>query len=88
MSIARPRLRLEPRTDLPRHINWTVPIGSFLTALAAGAILLLATGQNPLATYQRIAERAFLDPDAINGTLVAATPLLFTGLCEIGRAHV
>lgn len=81
MTRHRLRLRLEPRTDLPRGISWAVPIGSFLAALAAGAVLLLVTGQNPASTYQRIAERAFLDVDAINGTLVAATPLLFTGLC-------
>jgi len=73
--------RLEPRTDLPRLINWTVPIGSFMTALLAGAVLLLVTGQNPVAVYQRILERAFLDSGSINGTLIAATPLLFTGLC-------
>lgn len=74
-------LRLEPRADLPRHINVTVPIGSFVAALLAGAVLLLLTGQDPVSTYQRIVERAFLDVDAINGTLIAATPLLFTGLC-------
>lgn len=81
MTVRRPRFRLEARTDLPRFINWTVPICSFAAALAAGAVLLLATGQHPLTTYQRIVERAFLDADAISGTLVAATPLLFTGLC-------
>lgn len=77
----RPSLRLEPRSDLPRFINWTVPIGSFIVALMAGAVLLLVTGQNPVSTYQRIVERAFLDTGSINGTLIAATPLLFTGLC-------
>lgn len=73
--------RLEPRSQLPRHINVTVPIGSFLAALAAGAVLLVATGQNPISVYQRILERAFLDAGSLSGTLVAATPLLFTGLC-------
>ena len=77
----RPSLRLEPRSDLPRFINWTVPVGSFIVALMAGAVLLLVTGQNPVSTYQRIVERAFLDTGSINGTLIAATPLLFTGLC-------
>ena len=76
-----PSLRLEPRSDLPRFINWTVPFGSFVVALMAGALLLLVTGQNPISTYQRIVERAFLDTGSINGTLIAATPLLFTGLC-------
>ncbi len=81
MKTQRFGFRLEPRADLPRYINITVPILSFLAALAAGAVLLLATGENPIATYWRIAERAFLDVGAINGTLIAATPLLFTGLC-------
>jgi len=81
MNVPRPGFRLEPRADLPRHLNFTVPIGSFFAALLAGALLLLVTGQNPLSTYWRIVERAYLDVDAINGTLVAATPLLFTGLC-------
>jgi general nucleoside transport system permease protein len=73
--------RLEPRSHLPRHINWTVPIGSFFAALFAGALLLLVTGQNPISVYQRILERAFLDTGSLSGTLIAATPLLFTGLC-------
>ena len=73
--------RLEPRSYLPRHINWTVPIGSFFAALFAGALLLLVTGQNPISVYQRILERAFLDTGSLSGTLIAATPLLFTGLC-------
>ncbi|HBU02622.1 MAG TPA: ABC transporter permease [Acidimicrobiaceae bacterium] len=73
--------RLEPRSHLPRHINWTVPIGSFFAALLAGALLLLVTGQNPISVYQRILERAFLDTGSLSGTLIAATPLLFTGLC-------
>jgi len=81
MNLGRFGFRLEPRSDLPKHINFTVPVGSFFAALLAGAVLLLITGQNPISTYSRIVERAFLDVDAINGTLVAATPLLFTGLC-------
>jgi simple sugar transport system permease protein len=81
MRVSFSRFRLEPRSHLPRHINWTVPIGSFFAALFAGALLLLVTGQNPISVYQRILERAFLDADSLSGTLVAATPLLFTGLC-------
>jgi simple sugar transport system permease protein len=81
MQLPSAGFRLEPRSHLPRHINWTVPIGSFFAALAAGAVLLLVTGQNPLSVYQRILERAFLDTGSLSGTLVAATPLLFTGLC-------
>ncbi len=74
-------IRLEPRPDRPRWLVWAVPVGSFFAALLVGAVVLLVTAQNPLSTYQRILERGFLDQGALSGTLVAATPLLFTGLC-------
>nr|MSZ89825.1 ABC transporter permease [Actinomycetota bacterium] len=80
-ALARFGIRLEPRPDRPRWLVWAVPVGSFFAALLVGAVVLLVTAQNPLSTYQRILERGFLDQGALSGTLVAATPLLFTGLC-------
>ena len=74
-------LRLEPRSDLPKWLPWAVPVGSFIAALIVGAIVLSVTGQNPFAVYARIVDRAFVSEGALSGTLVAATPLLFTGLC-------
>jgi simple sugar transport system permease protein len=74
-------VRLEPRPDRPRWLVWAVPVASFFAALLVGAVVLLVTAQNPLSTYQRILERGFLDQGALSGTLVTATPLLFTGLC-------
>ena len=73
-------LRLERRSSFPKWLNWVVPIFSIVAALVAGALLIAASGNNPLATYSRILHRAFLTQDAFGATLVAATPLLFTGL--------
>ena len=73
--------RLEPRSNLPKWLPWAVPAGSFLAALLVGAIVLFATGQNALSVYGRILDRAFLSEGAFTGTLISATPLLFTGLC-------
>lgn len=73
--------RLQPRTDLPRWLPWAVPVGSFLAALVLGAIVLGVTGQNPFSVYARIVDRAFISEGSFSGTLVSATPLLFTGLC-------
>ena len=75
------RLRLEPRSDLPKWLPWAVPVGSFLAALLAGALVLAITGQNPFSVYARIVDRAFISQGAFTGTLISATPLLFTGLC-------
>jgi ABC-type uncharacterized transport system permease subunit len=52
----------------------------FLIALVVGALVLLATGNNPLAFYQLLVREAFGGVDRIAATLSAATPLLFTGL--------
>ncbi|MDQ2648465.1 MAG: ABC transporter permease, partial [Actinomycetota bacterium] len=57
-----------------------VPLASFACALLVGALVLLATGQDPIDTYRRILERAVTADGALSGSLVAATPLLFTGL--------
>ena len=45
-----------------------------------GAIVLLLTGHNPLETYRRLFDTAFVGQDSITETLISATPLVFTGL--------
>jgi general nucleoside transport system permease protein len=72
---------LEKRLDQRASLTWLVPLLSILSALAFGALLLLITGRNPISVYQRIFERGFLSRSAMRGTLIAATPLAFTGLC-------
>ena len=73
--------RLERRLEQPKSLNWIVPLVSVAAALVLGAVVLLFTGKNPLSTYWRILESAFASGDSIEGTIRAATPLAFTGLC-------
>jgi general nucleoside transport system permease protein len=65
------------RTKYSRAVRAVVP---FLIALLIGAVVLLATGHNPLSFYQLLVREAFGGMDRIAATLSAATPLLFTGL--------
>ena len=74
-------VRLEKRLGQSPTLRWLVPLLSIVSALAFGALLLVVTGRNPLSVYQRIFERGFLSRSAMRGTLIAATPLAFTGLC-------
>lgn len=73
-------IRLERRSSFPRWLQWAVPLFSAVASLFAGALLILASGNNPLKTYGRIVERAFTSSGALSATIIAATPLLFTGL--------
>jgi simple sugar transport system permease protein len=51
-----------------------------MAAFAAAAVVLLVAGKDPIATYERIFDRAFFAPGALTNSLVTATPLLLTGL--------
>jgi len=57
-----------------------VPLGSLVVAHSAIAILLLATGHAPVTTFRRLFDAAYLSNGALTNTLIAATPLAFTGL--------
>jgi simple sugar transport system permease protein len=58
-----------------RHAG--LPVG---IALVVGALVLAATGNDPLAVYGRLATEAFGTPSRINATLAATTPILFTAI--------
>lgn len=73
-------MRLERRLDQPRWLSVAVPIGSIVAALGLMAIVLLATGHNPLSTYRRLFDSAFFANGALTSTLVFCTPIVFTGL--------
>lgn len=73
-------MRLERRLDQPRWLSVAVPIGSLVVAFALMAVVLLATGHNPLATYERLFDAAFFADGALTSTLVFCTPIIFTGL--------
>lgn len=76
----RPRLRVERVLKPSRTVTILVPIVSILVALLIGAVLILVTGENPLAVYQAMLIGAFGSPSAIAETLVKTTPLLLAGL--------
>jgi simple sugar transport system permease protein len=74
------KIRLERRLVAPRWLAFGVPAGSLVVAMVLGAIVLLVTGHNPLHTYRRLVDTAFSGQASISETLVAGTPLMFTGL--------
>lgn len=73
-------LRIEKRLRQRRWLVVAVPLGSLAVAHIAIAILLAATGHPPLTTFRRLFDAAYLADGALGNTLIAATPLAFTGL--------
>jgi ABC-type uncharacterized transport system permease subunit len=73
-------VRIERRLRQPRYLAVTVPACSLAVALLLGAILLAITGHDPAGSYRRLFDSAFVRPHALSGTLITATPLIFTGL--------
>jgi ABC-type uncharacterized transport system permease subunit len=73
-------VRIERRLEQPRWLLFAVPAGSLVLAFFASGIVLLATGHDPLPAYREIFDAAFVNKGAIGQTLIASTPLIFTGL--------
>jgi len=73
-------VRIEKRLKQRRWLMVAVPLGSLAVAHLAIAILLLATGHAPVTTFRRLFDAAYLSNGALTNTLIAATPLAFTGL--------
>ncbi len=80
MSSVRGRVRFEKRLDVAKRMTYLVPLMSVGAALVVGAILLLATGHNPIDTYHKVFSRGFGSRSSLSGTIGLATPILFTGL--------
>jgi simple sugar transport system permease protein len=74
-------IRIERRLRQPQWLTVVVPIGSLVVAFALSAVVLLITGHDPVHTYRRLVDSAFLANGAMSATIVSATPLAFTGLC-------
>src|SRR5215813_4634237 len=74
------RVRIERRLNRPRWLLFAVPAGSLVFAFFAAGLVLLATGHDPLPAYRQLFQAAFLNDGALAQTLVASTPLAFTGL--------
>lgn len=84
----RTKLHLERRLTQPRSLNWIVPLVSVVAALVLGSLVLVLTGKNPFSVYWRILDSGFASKQAIRGTLIAATPLAFTGLCAAATFRI
>ena len=56
------------------------PLIAIFISFAIGAIIMLATGNNPIEAYGALLRGAFGSPLAVGRTLLNATPLIFTGL--------
>jgi len=65
------------RTSL---IGFALPLGGLLVAFGIGAIMLAASGANPLVAYQALFKGAFGSRNNIIETLVKSTPILFVAL--------
>ena len=55
------------------------PVWAVVIALGCGAVLLLATGHDPVLAYGEWLQRAILGPRGLQETVVRAGPLLFAG---------
>src|SRR5436190_12017785 len=73
-------MRIERRLRQPRWLLFAVPAGSLVFAFFASGLVLLATGHDAVSSYRQIVDAAFLNSGAVGQTLIAATPLAFTGL--------
>src|SRR5579862_3849487 len=73
-------IRVERRLRQPRWLTVAVPVCSVIFAFAIAALVLVATGHDPLSTYRQLLDAAFVQSGALDQTLIAATPLAFTGL--------
>jgi ABC-type uncharacterized transport system permease subunit len=56
------------------------PLVAILISFAIGALIMLATGNNPITAFGALFRGAFGSPLAVGRTLLNATPLIFTGL--------
>jgi len=73
-------IRIERRLSQPRWLPLAVPLGSVAVAFVIIALVLVATGHDPLHAFRKLFLSAFVDNGALSATFVSATPIAFTGL--------
>jgi general nucleoside transport system permease protein len=81
--VARPRRRLvviEPRGRPSFYVRTVAAAIAMGGAMAAGAVLLLATGHQPVEAFQTILQAGFETQQGWVQTLLSATPLIFTAV--------
>jgi ABC-type uncharacterized transport system permease subunit len=73
-------VRIEPRLSSPGWLKPVIFAAAVVVALILTALLQLATGHSPGATFSHMIQASVTQSGAITGTLASATPLVFTGL--------
>jgi len=79
-SPRRRRFLLEERPAPSVALSAAIAVASVVAALFFGAVLLLVTGEDPLAAYEALIDESLGSPVAVGLTLVQTTPLILTGL--------
>jgi ABC-type uncharacterized transport system permease subunit len=74
-------IRVERRLAQPKWLSVAVPVGSLVVAFGLMGLVLLVTHHEPGHTFRRLFDTGFVGQQSLNATFIAATPLLFTGLC-------
>jgi general nucleoside transport system permease protein len=74
------RITVEQRLRRPRWLTVAVPVGSVVFAFGVAALVLVATGHDPVSTYRQLFDAAFVQRGSLDQTLIVATPLAFMGL--------
>ena len=80
MSVALPRPVVAPPRWRRTALEIAAPVLALLMALAAGALFILAIGQDPIAIYALMLRETLGTGYGLGQTLFKATPLIFTGL--------
>lgn len=77
----------EPREAVVTEALWAralrvagVPLLSVVLAMGIGSVIILASGQDPVAAFAALLQGSFGGPVQIGETILRATPLIFTGL--------
>src|SRR3954468_9356192 len=73
-------MRIERRLRQPWWLTVVVPVLSVVVAFVLSAVVLSLTGHAPLQSFRRLFDAAFTSKAALSETVIAATPLVFTGL--------
>ena len=73
-------LHIAKRTELTMRQRWLLRAGTFVLALVAGGLFVLALGHNPISVYATILTGAFRSGMAVQGTVNVIIPLLISAL--------
>jgi len=79
---------VERRLRQPRWLAVVVPLGSIAFAFFVAALVLLATGIDPLSTYRQLFDAGFIQSGSLDQTLITTTPLAFMGLAAAAAFRV